>query len=159
MVAAVNIVVGVVQLATGNPMGIISIISGVAGIVGACFSEQLAGAIGMAATGVQAIVVGLMSLTCNLAYGIIAIVVGASCVAFGTAEAQESLGYGNWIKEAGVSEGWYNSLMVAANVAAIAVNMVGVKQCFKEGTLVACLNENGEEIRKSIESIAVGTWC
>ena len=31
------------------------------------------------------------------------------------------------------------------------------KQCFKEGTLVACLNENGEEVRKPIESIAVGT--
>ena len=33
----------------------------------------------------------------------------------------------------------------------------GLKQCFKEGTLVACLNENGEEIKKPIESIAVGT--
>ena len=39
-------------------------------------------------------------------------------------------------------------MMVAVNVAAIAINIVGVKQCFKEGTLVACLNENGEEVRK-----------
>ena len=47
--------------------------------------------------------------------------------------------------------------MVAVNVAAIAINIVGVKQCFKEGTLVACLNENGEEVRKPIETVAVGT--
>ena len=47
--------------------------------------------------------------------------------------------------------------MIAVNVAAIAINIVGVKQCFKEGTLVACLNENGEEVRKPIENIAVGT--
>ena len=32
-----------------------------------------------------------------------------------------------------------------------------IKQCFKEGTLVACLNENGEEVRKPIETVAVGT--
>lgn len=37
--------------------------------------------------------------------------------------------------------------MVAVNVAAIAINIVGVKQCFKEGTLVVCLNENGEEVQ------------
>ena len=48
-------------------------------------------------------------------------------------------------------------MLVAANVAAIAINIVGVKQCFKEGTLVACLNENGEEVRKPIENIALGT--
>lgn len=47
--------------------------------------------------------------------------------------------------------------MTAVNIAAIAINIVGVKQCFKEGTLVACLDENGEEVRKPIESIAVGT--
>lgn len=38
-------------------------------------------------------------------------------------------------------------MMVAVNVAAIAINIVGVKQCFKEGTLVVCLNENGEEVQ------------
>lgn len=47
--------------------------------------------------------------------------------------------------------------MIATTIAAIAINIVGVKQCFKEGTLVACLDENGEEIQKPIESIAVGT--
>ncbi len=47
--------------------------------------------------------------------------------------------------------------MIAVNVAAIAINIVGVKQCFKEGTLVACLNENGEEVRKPIKNIALGT--
>lgn len=83
--------------------------------------------------------------------------VGAVCVAFSTAEAQEALGYGNWLKDTvGMSDEVYNGVMIAANIAAIAINIVGVKQCFKEGTLVACLDENGEEIRKPIESIAVG---
>ncbi len=68
------------------------------------------------------------------------------------------MGYGNWLKDtAGMSDEVYNGVKIAVNVAAVAINIVGVKQCFKEGTLVACLNESGEEIRKPIESIAVGT--
>lgn len=82
--------------------------------------------------------------------------VGAACVAFATAEAQESLGYGNWLKDTvGMSDEVYNGVMVAVNIVAVAINIVGVKQCFKEGTLVACLNENGEEIQRPIESIAL----
>ena len=46
---------------------------------------------------------------------------------------------------------------MVSNIAAVAVNIVGVKQCFKEGTLVACLDEEGNEIQKPIETIAVGT--
>jgi hypothetical protein len=45
---------------------------------------------------------------------------------------------------------------MAANVAAIAINIVGVKQCFKEGTLVACLSEEGIETHKPIEDVKVG---
>ena len=158
LVAAVNIVVGVVKLATGNVTGILNIISGICTLVGAIFSEQLAGAMGTATLGVQTIMIGAQSLACNPVYGIIAMAVGAACVAFATAEAQESLGYGNWLKDTvGMSDEVYNGVMVAVNVAAIAINIVGVKQCFKEGTLVACLNENGEEVRKPIETVAVGT--
>ena len=102
--------------------------------------------------------IGAQSLSCNPVYGIIAMAVGAACVAFATAEAQESPGYGNWLKDAvGMSDEVYNGVMVAVNIAAVAINIVGVKQCFKEGTLVACLNENGEEIQRPIESIALGT--
>lgn len=159
LVSAVNIVVGVVKLATGNVTGILNIISGISTLVGAIFSEQLAGAMGTAMLGVQTIMIGAQSLACNPVHGIIAMAVGAACVAFATAEAQESLGYGNWLKDTvGMSDKVYKGVMVAVNVAAIAINIVGVKQCFKEGTLVACLNENGEEIRKPIESIAVGTF-
>ena len=159
LVAAVNIVVGVVKLATGNVTGILNIISGICTLVGAIFSEQLAGAMGTATLGVQTIMIGAQSLACNPVYGIIAMAVGAACVAFATAEAQESLGYGNWLKDTvGMSDEVYKGVMVAVNIAAIAINIVGVKQCFKEGTLVACLNENGEEVRKPIESIAVGTF-
>ena len=159
LVAAVNIVVGVVKLATGNVTGILNIISGICTLVGAIFSEQLAGAMGTATLGVQTIMIGAQSLACNPVYGIIAMAVGAACVAFATAEAQESLGYGNWLKDTvGMSDEVYKGVMVAVNVAAIAINIVGVKQCFKEGTLVACLDENGEEVRKPIENIAVGTF-
>jgi len=113
---------------------------------------------GTATLGVQTIMIGAQSLSCNPVYGIIAMAVGAACVAFSTAEAQEALGYGNWLKDTiGMSDEVYNGVMIAANIAAIAINIVGVKQCFKEGTLVACLDENGEEIQKPIESIAVGT--
>ena len=158
LVSAVNIVVGVVKLATGNVTGILNIISGVCTLVGAIFSEQLGGAMGTATLGAQTIAAGAQSLSCNPVYGIIAMAVGAACVAFATAEAQEALGYGNWLKETvGLSDEAYKGMLVAANVAAIAINIVGVKQCFKEGTLVACLNENGEEVRKPIENIAVGT--
>ena len=46
---------------------------------------------------------------------------------------------------------------MVSNIAAVAVNVVGVKQCFKEGTLVACLDEDGNETQLPIESVAVGT--
>ena len=151
LLSALNIVVGVVKLATGNPMGILNIVSGVIGLVGAIVSEQLAGALGTAMLGIQTIMIGIQSLGCSLAYGLVAMAVGATCVAFATAEAQEGLGYGNWMKDAGMSDGWYTSLMVAANVAAIAVNIAGPKQCFKEGTLVET-----EAGLKPIEKIEVG---
>ena len=95
-------------------------------------------------------------MSCCLAYGLVAMGVGVACVAFATAEAQEALGYGNWMKDSGMSDGWYSGLMMAANVAAIAINIVGVKQCFKEGTLVACLSEEGIETHKPIEDVKVG---
>ena len=151
LLSSLNIVVGVVKLATGNPTGILNIVSGVIGLVGAIVSEQLAGAMGTAMLGVQTIMIGIQSLGCSLAYGLVAMAVGATCVAFATAEAQEGLGYGNWMKDAGMSDGWYSSLMVAANVAAIAVNIAGPKQCFKEGTLVET-----EAGLKPIEEIEVG---
>ena len=40
--------------------------------------------------------------------------------------------------------------MVAVNIAAVAINIVGVKQCFKEGTLVALLDENGAVVVKYV---------
>ena len=127
-------------------------------LVGAILSEQLAGAMGTAMLGVQTIAIGAQLLGCCPVYGVIAMAVGAVCVAFATAEAQEALGYGNWLKDTvGMSDEVYNGVMIATIIAAIAINIVGVKQCFKEGTLVACLDENGEEIQKPIESIAVGT--
>ena len=60
------------------------------------------------------------------------------------------------MKDFGMSDGWYSGLMMAANVAAIAINIVGVKQCFKEGTLVVCLSEEGIETHKLIEDVKVG---
>ena len=104
----------------------------------------------------QTIAIEAASLSCCLAYGLVAMGVGVACVAFATAEAQEALGYGNWMKDFGMSDGWYSGLMMAANVATIAINIVGVKQCFKEGTLVVCLSEEGIETHKPIEDVKVG---
>ena len=92
---------------------------------------------GTATLGVQTIMIGAQFLSCNPVYGIIAMAVGAACVAFATAEAQESLGYGNWLKDTvGMSDEVYNGVMVAVNIVAVAINIVGVKQCFKEITVV-----------------------
>ena len=82
---------------------------------------------------------------------------GVSCVAFATAEMQEALGYGNWLKDIINNDTVYGAMFIVSNIAAVAVNMVGVKQCFKEGTLVACLDEDGNETQLPIEKIAVGT--
>lgn len=59
--------------------------------------RTVAGAMGTATLGAQTIMIGAQSLACNPVYGIIAMAVGAACVAFATAEAQESLGYGIYI--------------------------------------------------------------
>lgn len=69
------------------------IISGISTLVGAIFSEQLAGEMGTAMLGVQTIMIGVQSLLCCPVYGVVAMVVRAACVAFATAEEQESLGY------------------------------------------------------------------
>mgnify|MGYP007002650863 CR=1 FL=1 len=106
--AAVNIVVGVVKLATGNVGGLLNIISGVTTLASAILSEQLAGALGTATLGVQTIAIGAKSLACAPIYGIVAMAIGAACVAFATAEAQEALGYGNWLKNSvGMSDEAY----------------------------------------------------
>ena len=49
--------------------------------------------------GVQTIAIGAQLLGCCPVYGVIAMAVGAVCVAFATAEAQEALGYGTWLKD------------------------------------------------------------
>lgn len=82
---------------------------------------------------------------------------GTSCVAFASAEMQEALGYGNWLKDIIGNDTVYGAMFIVSNIAAVAVNIVGVKQCFKEGTLVACLDENGNETQLPIEKIAIGT--
>ena len=99
----------------------------------------------------------LYLLSCSPIYGLVAMAVGASCIAFASAEMQEALGYGNWLKDIIGNDTVYGAMFIVSNIAAVAINIVGVKQCFKEGTLVACLDEDGNEIQKPIESVAVGT--
>ena len=158
LLAAVSMVFAIVGLVGRSCFSIMALVFSSSALVSTILSEQLAGAMGTATLGVQTIAIGAQLLGCCPVYGVIAMAVGAVCVAFATAEAQEALGYGNWLKDTiGMSDEVYNGVMIAANIAAIAINIVGVKQCFKEGTLVACLDENGKEIQKPIESIAVGT--
>lgn len=89
--------------------------------------------------------------------GIIGIVAGVTTMAFGSAEIQEGLGYGNWIKDSGMSEGLYDVMKNVSYGISILTNIVGPvaskygPKCFKAGTLV--LTATGY---KAIEDVKVG---
>ena len=116
----------------------------------------------MLGTGLQSIITGLqiMLSTCNpevALFGYLGVVAGISTMAFGTAEIQESLGYGNWIKDSGLKGEEYDMLMGISYGISTFVNIVGPiankygPKCFKAGTLV--MTATGY---KAIEEIAVG---
>ena len=159
--AAVSIGAGITLLFAKFTIGALLLLSGLSsgGMLAIDFAlgSQFSGALGTAMLGIQTIIIGVKSLFCSPLYGLFAMAVGASCIAFASAEMQEALGYGNWLKDIINNDTVYGAMFIVSNIAAVAVNIVGVKQCFKEGTLVACLDEEGNEIQKPIESIAVGT--
>lgn len=45
------------------------------------------------------------------------ILAGLTSIAFGTAEIQEGLGYGNWLKSIGITGNLYNGLYIESNIA------------------------------------------
>ena len=146
-------ITAVVCFATGNPVGGVLSLIGVAGsVVGLIFGEKIAGAINLTTIGIQAIWTGIQSCFCGcVPIAILGFVSGLCCLAFASAEMQEGLGYGNWIKDIpGMNDSLYNGLKIASSLIATAINMFGPK-CFKEGTIVK--TEDGD---KKIEDIKVG---
>lgn len=159
ILGGIQIIAGIALVASGVGIGqgIGLIISGALSLLSPILNEQLVGAAGQAITGIQAIAIGVKM--CNPIGALFTIVSGVCCIAFATAEAQESFGCGNWIKEEfGINDGWYTGLMIVSNIAATAgilYDQYGPK-CFAAGTLILCRDESGKECYKRIEEIEVG---
>ena len=96
---------------------------------GEIFGHQLVGGIGSAINGGTAIATGISLLSfgpIGWIIGGIAIVAGVVCIAFGTAEIQESFGVGNWIKDGlGITGGLYDGLYVGSNIVASVATIGG----------------------------------
>ncbi len=169
LIDGLQMIAGTIMLFTpAAAMGVGLLFSGTLGIISNVLSSQLAGGIAMTMTGLQAFVTSMQLLlgTCNPAIMLCAVagaVAGIAAMAFGTAEIQEGVGYENWIKDAGILGNCdYDTTMAVANGISVFVNIVGPiaqkygAKCFIAGTLVVCLDENGEECHKPIEEIEVG---
>ena len=163
LIAGVQLLAGFAMLFTplaGAGIGLIA--GGTMGILSNIFGSQLIGGIGMGLSGVQGIITGIKLLAgaCNplaTILGFAGIIAGISTTAFASAEIQEGLGYGNWIKDSGMSEGLYNGakwvsygVTLFVSIAGPIANKYGPK-CFAAGTLV--LTSAGY---KAIEEIREG---
>ena len=163
LLQATEIAIGILMIAGGQVGGAWLVFSGTVGMIGLALSEKIAKSIGLTIIGAEGLLSGvaLLEKCCNpitMLLGITGIIAGGNCLIFASAEAQEGLGYGNWIKDIGISDGWYTGLMFASELAATAVviyNQYGPK-CFAAGTLVLCRDESGKECYKRIEEIEVG---
>ncbi|MGI6280235.1 MAG: hypothetical protein ACOYJS_06735, partial [Acutalibacteraceae bacterium] len=94
------------------------------------FGAHLVGGISSTVGGVQTIGVGISLLAfgpVGWVLGGIAITSGALSIAFGTAELQQHFTGNNWMKDAGMSNGWYNGLMIGNAIVGAAVSIGGVK--------------------------------
>ena len=83
------------------------------------FGAQIVGGVGSIANGISSILssVSLFAFgPVGWVIGGIGIVAGLASIAFGTAEIQEGLGYGNWIKDIGVTGNLYTGLYVGSNI-------------------------------------------
>ena len=163
VIAGVQLLAGFIMLFT--PLGGIGVgllLSGALGMIGNIFGSQLASGLGMAGIGLQSVITGATLLlgACNpvsLILGMVGIVAGVSTMVFASAEIQEGLGAGNWLKDSGMSEGLYNGVMWASYGISTFVSIVGPiankygPKCFAAGTLVVTA-----EGYKKIEDIREG---
>lgn len=94
------------------------------------FGAHLVGGISSTIGGIQTIGVGITLLAfgpVGWVLGGIAIASGALSIAFGAAELQQHFTGNNWMKDAGMSVGWYNGLMIGNAIVGAAVSIVGIK--------------------------------
>lgn len=157
IINVVNIVVGVIICCTGNPLGLLSIASGIIGLIGLAYSDHIAQALGLSLTAVQAFIASIQLLSkcvspLNIFIAIVGFISAGACAAFAAAEMQEGITGNNYLRDR-IGDGWYTGLMITAQVLAITTviyNQYGPK-CFAAGTLVLTAEGN-----KKIEEIEVG---
>ena len=120
----------------------ISALVGMGLIIGGVASDNsLMTAIGLSMVAIPALISGSMAVACFGAWG--TMVVGAGTIVacagtalFASAEYQEAFTGNNWMLDAGMSEEWYNGLMLATAAIATAgtvASMVGVTRYQKFG--------------------------
>ncbi len=105
-------------------------------IGGVATDNNLMTAIGLTMVAVPALISGGMALGCFGAWGTMAIGAGTIVTGIGTglfasAEYQEAFTGNNWMLDAGMSEGWYNGLMLTTAslaTAGTAFSLAGVGQ-------------------------------
>ena len=91
---------------------------------------NLVSGIGLSVSGVQTIGVGISLFAFGPAgwvLGGIAIASGIGSLALATAELQQHFTGNNWMKDAGMSDGWYTGLMIGNAIVGATVSIGGVK--------------------------------
>ncbi|MDE7100565.1 MAG: hypothetical protein K2O05_01775, partial [Anaeroplasmataceae bacterium] len=135
LISGIQLVAGIVLCATGVGAGLGAslIVGGVMGIAMQFVSpaiSQIVGGFGSLSSGFSSIMTGISLFSygpVGWVLGTIGVVAGAISMAMGTAEIQEGFGFGNWIKDAGISSGWYAGLYIGSSIATTVVNIAGPK--------------------------------
>ena len=90
--------------------------------IGLATDNNLVTAIGLTAVAVPALISGGLAISLltpvGLGVGITTTVAGAGTALFASAEYQEAFTHNNWMLDAGMSEGWYNGLMLTTAIIA-----------------------------------------
>lgn len=97
-------------------MSAIAIIGLITTAVGVATDNDIVTAIGLTAVAVPAMISGGLAVaaagTLATVVGILTILAGVGTATFASAEYQQSFTGNNWILDSGMSEGWYNGLML-----------------------------------------------
>ena len=102
--------------------------------------NNLVTAIGLTAVAVPALTSGGLAISLltpvGLGAGITTAAAGVGTALFASAEYQEAFTYNNWMLDAGMSEGWYNGLMLTtATIATLGTMASSVAYSFKMDTI------------------------
>ena len=103
-------------------MSILAVVGLITTGIGLATDNNLVTAIGLTAVAVPALISGGLAISLltpvGLGVGITTTVAGAGTALFASAEYQEAFTHNNWMLDAGMSEGWYNGLMLTTAIIA-----------------------------------------